>query len=215
MLNLDFLSSRFRGGLRGQVAGTLLGIVGACRSTSPPVPAIPVLAPVPIRSVAEMPGDFQWRQTVTVMYRDQKPRSFDAVLEKQGNVLSLVGLTPVQTILFVARAVGTSVEFENRTGQWLPFGGSHILRDVQRAYYPWLSGSCDEGRRSRSFGEGSVEELCRSGRVVERVFEQAGKPAVRVAYRDRARFTDGPPGVVTLVDEQNEYRLEIETLEVH
>lgn len=180
----------------------------ACQSAPPPRPA-DALAPVPVRSAAEVQGDFQWQQTVTVEYRGAEPRSFDAVLAKEGEVLKLLGITPLGTVLFQAEAVGTEVSFDNHTGQSLPFDGTHILRDVQRAFFPWVEGPFDEaGVRSARWGDTLVTERQGDGFVAERVFES---PDERMVVRFDAPVGEGPSPRVVLDNVRTGYRLEVET----
>ena len=161
---------------------------------------------VRLRSPSAAPP-FRYRQEVTVAYGEEAPRSFEAVLENTGDALRLVGLTPLNTVLFVVELAGGEVTFENRTGEALPFDPSYILRDVQRAFFPWLEGGegQDGARRGRVAGV-KVLERYEGGRLIERVFFRPGAPPVRARY---GRDTSSP--VVRLVDPELDYRLEIRT----
>lgn len=194
------------------VAVSLLGLSNpSCRTMTPSSPSEGARA-VEVRPPSDMAEDFHWRQRVTVRYGVRPPRTFDAVLEKRGNLLRLVGLTPMKTVLFVVEARGAEVRFENRTGEPLPFGGSHILRDVQRAFFPWIHTPYEQGRRTRALGRTRVTERARNGRLVERTFETAGEGVVQVLYEGTPDPPGGPPPRVTLFDLERGYRLEIATL---
>lgn len=134
-------------------------------------------------------------------------------MRKEGSELSLIGLTPLNTVLFVAEVRGTRVRFENRTGKDLPFDGSHILRDVQRAFFPWLKKPFSEGTRAGDIHGTRIWEREERGRLLERVFTPTEGGIVRVAYSwsGLGSGTGVVPRVV-LEDEGRDYRLVIETV---
>ena len=186
---------------------TLMVSVGCGAPQTRPQGAPP---PVELRPPKAMRLDFQWRQRVTVSYGERSPRSFDAVLHKQGDRLSLVGLTPLNTVTFVVQQVGLEVSFDNRTGEPLPFDGRHILQDVQRVYFPWLEGPATAGiREGEAHGERVTERL-EGVQVVERTFQRVDRPPVRVVY-EGLRGPGQPPARVILKNERYDYRLIIET----
>ncbi len=151
--------------------------------------------------------------------------SFDAVLQRRPGELSLVGLGPMNLVGFrlTLRASAESqggleqVDFENRSGRALPFTPTHMLADVQRAYYPWLPGvpDCRACERSGWWGSVAIWE-----KVGERHLEQR-----RFAIRDALdqgsvviRYSDwqGEPAVPRQIEIANGwlgYRITIETLE--
>ncbi|MBX2813398.1 MAG: DUF3261 domain-containing protein [Myxococcales bacterium] len=173
--------------------------------------ALASLTAVSIRSPQEMPIDFQWRQVVKVVYGERKPREFDAVLEKSGRRMTLLGMTPLGTVTFVAEAEGTRVRFENRTGETLPFDGTYILRDVQRVFFPWLSGSVRNGWRTGRFGEEMVRERVVDGQVVERRFERRGKLQAKIEFLEPVAAYKASPRV-KLENMRFGYLLDIQTL---
>lgn len=162
---------------------------------------------VGLRPPSEVPLEFSWRQSVSVEHARGKERSFEAVLEKGPDRLVLVGLTPLQTVLFVAeqRSDG-SVRFENRTGRDIPFDPGYILRDIQRAYYPWIEGPHRDGRRVGEVGGVRVEERYEGERLRERRFGPVENPVV-VEYEG----ADFPPRRVRIVDPNRGYVLTIRT----
>lgn len=157
-----------------------------------------------------MPRDFVWRQRVTVAYGEREPRSFDAVLQKRGDRLSLVGLTPINTVTFVVEQAGLDVTFDNRTGEPLPFDGRHIMQDFQRVYFPWLNGeSADGTRKGVVLGE-QVSEQVADGQVVVRRFDRPQRQPVTVRF-EGLRGVGRPPQRVVLENQRYGYRLVIET----
>lgn len=181
--------------------------LGAC-ATSPTPSETPSKRPPPVRlrPPSDMPGAFSWRQRVTVSYPDASPRTFDAVLEKSADTLSLVGLTPINTVMFVIEQNGTEATLDNRTGEALPFDATYVLRDVQRVFFPWLDGV----RAGEVDGVAVTEEIRSDGRVVSRTFRMPGEGAVVVTF-DGLRAPGEPPERAVLEDARYGYRLEIET----
>ncbi|MEO1230879.1 MAG: DUF3261 domain-containing protein [Myxococcota bacterium] len=164
--------------------------------------------PVEVRSPSAYPEDFSWRQTVTVSYGEKASRTFDGVLEKVGDRLRLVGLTPVGTVIFVAEAEGSEVRFENRTGEALPFDGEHILLDVQRVFFPWLEGPFADGQRSGEVDGIEVRERVEDGGLVERIFSDADGTLALVRFLEPG----SPPPRSVLIGRRFGYQLDIETL---
>lgn len=189
--------------IRATLVGLLVLASSGCRSA----PALPRAASVRIRPPADRPGDFQWRQTVAVRYGEEDPRSFDAVLEKTGNELRLVGITPLGTVTFLAEARDTTVRFENRTGRALPFDGSHILLDVQRVFFPWLDGPFVNGHREGIRDALAIRERAVDGQLVERSFSDAEGPVATVRYLEPG----DPAPVAELIGHRFGYVLSLRT----
>lgn len=158
--------------------------------------------------------DVMVRQRVTAHWGDGASRGFDAVLQKQGGVLKLVGLTPMSTVAFVVTQDGDAVTMENKTDQVLPFPPRFILLDVQRVLFPWLSAShTSDGQRAGNVGEELVVERFVGDALVERTFERRdGVPpgVIRVTYQG---WDAGPhaPRRAQLDNGWFGYRLVIET----
>lgn len=190
-------------------AGLLFGCAAGTVATPPPP-----TDEVELRSPETLSEDFSWRQRVTAVHRAREPRSFDAVLEKKGSRLSLVGLTPIQTVLFVVVLEGETVSFENRTGEALPFPPAYILLDIQRVFYPWVrpADPSPSGTFEADFGEERVIETWSEGRLRERRFERADTPGhIRVRFEESGGAADAPPARVVLENDRQHYVLTIET----
>jgi len=112
---------------------------------------------------------------------------FDAVVQKRGDELVVVGLSPLGQVGFTIRWDGTDVDFANPSERALPFPPRLILLDVQRVFYPWLDGPPPEGdceRRGAGAGE-RVVETWTAGRLTERRFVRLDEPergAILVRY---------------------------------
>jgi hypothetical protein len=163
-----------------------------------------------------LPYDFMWRQLVTAQWPSGK-QSFEAVLQKRGSELTLLGLSPMGLPGFVItlREDG-SIEVHNRMGRPLPFEPAYVLADVQRVYFPWLSqvAANFEGEREGEHAGLRVRERYHAGQLVTREFRRkAGEDAVvRVTYSGFPPHGDAPREVA-LDNQWHRYRLLIETFE--
>lgn len=125
--------------LRGAAAQAVLWfcLVGACGPPRPPVGSDAARPPVgTLHSPGEVASDFRIDHRITIRW-DEHEQSFRAVLEKRGDVLTVVGLGPHGGRGFVLRQEGTTVSFESHLPEPLPFPPEHILMTIQRV---WLAG---------------------------------------------------------------------------
>jgi hypothetical protein len=151
--------------------------------------------------------------------------SFDAVLQRRPGELSLIGLGPMNLVGFRVALLASDekrggperVDFENRSGMALPFAPTHMLADVQRAFYPWLLGvpDCRACERSGWRGPVGIWEKVGKHHLVERRFairDALDQGSVVVRY---SNWQDEPsvPRHVELVNGWLGYRITIETLE--
>lgn len=130
------------------------------------------------------PGEFVRRQKLTARYRGQE-RSFEAVLQKQGDALTLIGLTPFGSKAFVLEQRGLEVTFTPYLAGDLPFPPRFILQDVHRVYFAGL------GEGPRADGEHVAEAHG------ERIREVWG--AGRLLSREYTRLSADPPGTISIV----------------
>lgn len=132
-----------------------------------------------------MPFDFSWRQSVSIDW-GEGAQAFEAVLQKQGDTLQLVGLGPMGRPGFVITQNAEGVTLDNRSGRELPFEPEYMLADVQRVVFPWASpvDAGFEGGRAFERLDVAVAESYRAGVLVERSFERLDAPG-----RGRAHVT--------------------------
>jgi Protein of unknown function (DUF3261) len=165
---------------------------------------------------SRVPYDFMWRQRVTATWPTGKD-SFEAVLQKRGGELVMVGLSPLGLPGFTLtlRDDG-SIRVENRMGRALPFEPSYVLADVERVFFPWFDAPPSGAERSGAFGALTLAERFGSdGALLERTFTRTGDAAagaVHVSYEAGPGAGDAAPRVV-LDNAWYRYRLEIETFE--
>ena len=141
-------------------------------------------------------GEFEWRQRITASW-GEKSSSFDAVLQKTKGELKLIGLGPMQSVVFEVRYTGRRVTLDNRSGRAFPFPPKFIVADIQRAFYPWLGPlpSCAICERSAQVLGWRVAERIASGQVRERRFHAPASRSdedVVILYRYRSAASRVP-----------------------
>jgi hypothetical protein len=172
--------------------------------------------PGELQHAAALATDVLWQQRVTATWGEDGRRGFDAAIQKQGDVLTVLGLSPVGSAGFAMILRGAAIELRNDTEQELPFPPRFILLDVQRTFYPWLPGPPPaDGTRAGTIPGERVTETYRGGRLVERRFERldampAGVITITYAWADVPADRLAPPQTV-LENGWFGYRLEIET----
>lgn len=164
----------------------LLGSGGCC--TAPKMEAIdPSSYPGVLQPPSSLGRDLVWRQKVTAQWGTDKSASFEAVLQKAGNALTLIGLNPMGQMGFAISFDGADIRLETRGGVEMPFPARFILLDVQRAFWPWLNEeriSSSNERYGVVAGE-QIRETFTGGRLNERVFQRADnvpKGMIRIRY---------------------------------
>ncbi|MCA8974192.1 MAG: DUF3261 domain-containing protein [Planctomycetes bacterium] len=174
----------------------LVPCLAGCSST----PARPDFAaadyPGTLRTVEALGHDLVWQQRVTASWGDGAQRGFDAAIQKRGDALTVMGLSPMGSLGFAIVLRDGDIELSNQSGEELPFPPRFILLDVQRAFYPWLpAGAGDEGTVD---GE-AIHELRRDGHLVQRRFRRldgAPKGEIVVDYEWGHDDWVGPTRVV-------------------
>ena len=139
----------------------------------------------------DLPVEAVWQQRVTARWQapGQPPqeRGFDAAVQRIGDRLTVVGLSPMGSVGFTIEHGPEGVEFTNRVPDQMAIPPRFILLDVQRAFFPWFDGPADpEETRSRERDGEQITERWQDGRLVERTFARVdGAPEgeIRVRYR--------------------------------
>ncbi len=127
--------------------------------------------PGTLQPAASLPTDILWQQRVTATWGEDGQRGFDAAIQKQGDTLTVLGLSAIGSAGFAMILRGTTIELKNDTAQDLPFPPRFILLDVQRTFYPWLPAPPPaDGTREGTVAGERVTETFRAGRLVERRF---------------------------------------------
>ncbi|MCP4446851.1 MAG: DUF3261 domain-containing protein [Myxococcales bacterium] len=99
-------------------------------------PARHPVAPDPqvLVDVSEIPGDFLVHQEVRAKFGSDN-LVFQAVIQKQGTVLTIVTLAPDGSRAYLIEQSGKVVNSEKYVSRELPFSPIHILQDVHRCYF--------------------------------------------------------------------------------
>jgi hypothetical protein len=191
-------------------------VLAACFATAvtacaPPAPRYPTRLEAPGR----YPGAYLLRQHVTVRV-GEGGGSLDVVVQKRGDELVLLGLTPLGTRAFLLRQRGLAVEHEHYAGPELPFPPVFVLYDVHRALLrPPLPGS-GPGLRRAPPGEELHEERWTAEGLAERTFRRSdGEPrgVVRIEYAPPWAPGTLAPAQVTIDNPWAGYHLRVETYE--
>ncbi len=207
--------------MKALLSGFALLAMIACASARPPSPSeMPEHPQDAVMDVSVVPWDFIWRQAITAHYQDakgsQNKGSFEAVLQKQGGRLTLVGLTPLGTRAFVAVQENTDVRVLEGDQQRLPFPPRFVFLDVNRCFLINLADPQAEGWHSSLFKGEQIQDLWQDGRLHERRMwrsdESREKPGIVIRYADGFRPGDNP-GQVEIQNNRFNYRLQIRTLE--
>lgn len=172
--------------------------------------------PGTLLSPTALAPDVLWQQRITAHWGEHDQRGFDAAVQKQGDVLTVLGLSPVGSIGFAMILRGSTIELQNQAEQELPFPPRFILLDVQRTFYPWLEPAvAPDGGRTGIVGDERVQELWRDGRLLQRRFtridgEPAGAITITYDWRDTAAQSLAPRHTV-LDNGWFGYRLVVDT----
>lgn len=141
----------------------------------------------------ELQANFMMRQRITVAIGD-RTYSYDAVLQKRGATLTLVGLTPFGTRAFVVEQRGVALSYRATTSAPPPFPPRYMLIDVQRVFLVTLGPppSGGDGERVVTRGDDEVRERWRGGRLVWRRFRRSSGEAT-VDYGEGMLGHRAPP----------------------
>jgi hypothetical protein len=199
-------------------AGVLAAVVLA---GCPPVdPARPPLDerdyPGELRDPSGLEGAFLLRQRIEASFISGTSR-FEAVLQKQGPTLLVLGLTPFGTKAFVVTQRGAGVTAETYPGAELPFPPRFLMLDVHRAYFPPPAAGAApvDGERTTTWAGEEVVERYQAGRIVERSFRRLdGTPPgiIRIRFGEWLP-TEPSPAWIEIHQGWFGYALRIETLE--
>ena len=131
-----------------------------------------------------LPRDFMVRQTLTIhTQRDGKPvdGELDAVLQKQGDTLLIIGLGPMDVKAFTLTQNGDRIEFAQFAGPPLPFSPRNIVIDVHRVFFKRLPAPTEPTfsgvLRGELDGE-HVEEIWKDGQLRASTFTRPGSKLV-------------------------------------
>jgi hypothetical protein len=197
------------------VTGMLLGACAKGQQSSQPPELTAAAYPGALASTLSGP-DFMARQKLRGTARGREIGG-EVVLQKQGDALTLVGLTPFGTKAFVARQKGAEETIEVMAPEGkLPFPPHFMLLDVHRVQFLGLPGApLADGTHAGELGEERVTEVWQGGALLERRFERKdGKPAGTIVITYEGGMKDGTlPSRVRLDNGWFDYQITVETLQ--
>jgi hypothetical protein len=202
----------------GGAGALLLTTLAACRpkpSKTEPQPELPPYTG-PLVEPVRIPRDFVWRQRVHA-FHGERDGAFDSVVQKDGEELLVVGLTPFGTRGFSLRQEGKHFTFEKYVPFELPFSPEAVLIDIHRAFfYELLSAFPSSGKRRAAFEAEVIEDTFAGGCLVSRVFSRVSRTrgSLVVTYSKPGYRNFEPPRMTTLENRAYGYRLEVETSEI-
>lgn len=123
-------------------------------------------------STDEISGEWVLQQRIDARF-GERGGGFEAVLQRRGDALTLVGMTPFRTRAFVMVQRGVRTEFTSYMPQALPFPPRAMLLDAHRVLFMTLPGDgpADGERRGVRAGE-EIREVWSGGRLRERHFRR-------------------------------------------
>jgi hypothetical protein len=167
----------------------------------------------PLVPPEEIAADFVWQQRVSAFHGDSKG-AFDAVVQKSGLELLVLGLSPFKTRGFALTQRGTSYEYEQFVPFDLPFSPEAVLFDIHRAFFFGLSGPFpDSGTRTSRFEGEAITDTFEHKHLVRRLFSPVSgtREDLVVTYDPPGYAPLTPPAMTKLENRAYEYRLEVET----
>ncbi len=160
----------------------------------------------------QISGNFLIRQRIEYEYGEESG-TFEAVLQKDCQVLTVIGLTPFGLPAFTIVQRGDEVSVESHLSSPLPFPPRYILYDVHRSYFVPISTTPPrDGSVNLKYRGEMVREHWSSGELVERRFGvEDRRGEVIVTYRDGSMPGDSHPDI-HLENRRFGYVLDIKTV---
>ena len=170
----------------------LTTLMGCCTTTRPTLSEQNY--PGTLLPPTQLATEAVWRQRVTATWHPtgQAPqeRGFDAALQRQGEALTVIGLSPLGSVGFSIQQTKSGIDVVNNIEDQLIIPPQFILLDVQRAFFPWpcqdWSLQNRDGTRTGHVAGEEVVETWLDGRLQSRTFR---------------RLDDQPAGLITVTYE--------------
>jgi len=177
--------------------------------------AAPSTYPGTLADPATLHPDFMVRQSLAIHARkptgEKVDAELEAVLQKQGDTLLILGLGPMNVKAFTLTHKGSALEFQQFVGPELPFSPRNIVVDVHRVLFKRLPVPSEATTVVKGDLDGEhVEETWKDGQLRTRVFTRPGfKGAVRVELGDGCTQTVCEPVSAKLTNEWFDYSIDI------
>lgn len=158
-------------------------------------------------------ADFMVRQTLTIhATRDGKPvtAELDAVLQKRGGELLVLGLGPMDTKAFTLTQRESTIAFDQYMGPPLAFSPRDMIVDIHRVFFKRLPGPPPDGTRRGELDGEHVEETWQGGELRAIRYTRPGfTGAVRVELGPGCKPARCEPETATLHNEWFRYTVDI------
>ena len=196
-------------GALGSIAAEILG----CAPSGSPRAPKRASYPGALVNVATVPEDFLWRQQIVMRYAGLT-HSFDAVVQKRGPKLTVLGLTPFGTRAFLIEQRATRLSSQNFGSRALPFEPRSVLLDFHRVFLIRLTPGKHSGHVSAMVSGERVCERWQDGRLFQRRFSrpETFPGSITVNYPGGMVFPTPSP-TIRLKNGWFDYQLEIKTLQ--
>ena len=187
-----------------------LFLLAGCGPAQPKLVAPQAEDPGVLRPPAELHPDFSVHQHIQASSRGHTG-SFDAVVQKQGDKLVVVGLGPASVRMFVLEQTAKGITFEQSFGPTLPFPPRNIVVDVHRAFFKGLPPDPVGGTRTGTVDGEEVREIWQGENLAERRFLRADrKDPITVTYGPGCTRARCAPTRIVLVNPWFDYELVLE-----
>lgn len=167
-------------------------LLGSCAST-PQKPREQGNYPGTLQAPQALATEAVWQQRVTAKWQAPgeapQERGFDAALQRTGDALTVIGLSPMGSVGFSIQQTLSGIEVVNNMEDQLVIPPRFILLDVQRTFFPWIA---TDGSRARLVngthstevhGE-EIHEVWLDGRLQQRTFRRLdNQPAGQIRIR--------------------------------
>lgn len=194
----------------------LVVLMMACapRATQPPDPS-QMRYPGEFASGAELTGkrDFMTRQALVGRYGEREFHG-EVVVQKVGDKVTLIGVTPFGTKAFVVQQDAGGVKGQEIIKGTLPFPPEFMLLDVHRSLFIKLAEGTGDGKRVGERGGEALTETWQGGRLLKRTYKRLDrrpKGTITVEYVG-GMVGDEPPKVMRLDNGWFGYSVEITTV---
>jgi len=136
------------------------------------------------------------------------------VLQKQGDTLTLIGMSPFGTRAFTLTQVDAKIEYRELLPEPLPFPARFMLLDIHRTLFLGLPTPQADGEHTAELAGERVTEQWAQGRLQRRVFTRLdGQPRGEIVVEFEGGYLPGePPPTVRFVNHWFGYQLEVKTL---
>lgn len=159
-------------------------------------------------------GDFMARQSLLGRQGEREIHG-EVVVQKQGEALTLIGMTPFGSKAFVIQQDAAGVRSQEVLPGALPFPAEFMLLDVHRALFMGLSPGtgADGTRRGEREGE-AITETWQGGKLMRRSFERLDRrPRGKIEIEYVGGMTgERPPARIRFKNGWFGYTIEISTV---